>query len=167
MLKKFQEDKVTGVCVLPNWPTQAWFPKAMKMMVQEPVVLQASKTLLHLPNLPTALHPLHKKLTLLNCLPLIRTHLNNKEISTTAKDFIMASWSASTAKHQIIHLSRWETFDKSRNINKFSAIIENGIDFLASLYEKGLGYSATNTARSALSSVLDLPGAILLVLIRL
>ncbi|XP_068734585.1 uncharacterized protein [Montipora capricornis] len=67
VLKKIQEDKATGVCVLPNWPTQAWFPKAMKMTVQEPVVLAASKTLLHLPNQPTALHPLHKKLTLLVC----------------------------------------------------------------------------------------------------
>ena len=25
VLKKIQEDKATGVCVLPNWPTQAWF----------------------------------------------------------------------------------------------------------------------------------------------
>ena len=70
----------------------------------------------------------------------------------------MASWRASTAKQYQIHLSRWEMFCKSRNINKFNASIENGTDFLASLYEKGLGYSAINTARSALSSVLDLPG---------
>ena len=70
----------------------------------------------------------------------------------------MASWRASTAKQYQIHLSRWEMFCKSRNINKFNASIENGIDFLASLYEKGLGYSTINTARSALSSVLDLPG---------
>ena len=67
VLKKIQEDKAIGVCVLPNWPTQAWFPKAIKMTVQEPVVLEASKTLLHLPNQPTVLHPLHKKLTLLIC----------------------------------------------------------------------------------------------------
>ena len=70
----------------------------------------------------------------------------------------MASWHASTAKQYQIHLSRWEMFCKSRNINKFDASIENGIDFLASLYEKGLGYSTINTARSTLSSVLDLPG---------
>lgn len=68
MLKKIQEDNATAVCVLPNWQTQAWFPKAMKMILQEPVVLNASKTLLHLPNQPTTFHPLHKKLTLLMCL---------------------------------------------------------------------------------------------------
>ena len=32
------------------------------------------------------------------CLPLIGTHLNNKEISTTGKDIITTSWRASTAK---------------------------------------------------------------------
>ena len=68
MREKIQEDNATGVCVLPNWQTQAWFPKAMKMILQEPVVLNGSKTLLHLPNQPIALHPLHKKLTLLICL---------------------------------------------------------------------------------------------------
>ena len=49
-------------------------------------------------------------------------------------------------------------FCKSQNINKFNTSIENGIDFLVSPYEKGLGYSAINTTRSALSSVLDFPG---------
>lgn len=34
--------------------------------------------------------------------------------------------------------------------------MENGIDFLATLFSAGLGYSAINTARSALSSVLVL-----------
>ena len=34
--------------------------------------------------------------------------------------------------------------------------MENGIDFLATLFTSGLGYSAINTARSALSSVLIL-----------
>lgn len=34
--------------------------------------------------------------------------------------------------------------------NIFEASVENGIKFLASLYESGLGYSAINTARSTL-----------------
>ena len=38
--------------------------------------------------------------------------------------------------------------------------MENGIDFLATLFSAGLGYSAINTARSALSSVLVLPNNI-------
>ena len=38
--------------------------------------------------------------------------------------------------------------------------MENGIYFLATLFTSGLGYSAINTARSALSSVLILPNNI-------
>ena len=38
--------------------------------------------------------------------------------------------------------------------------MENGIDFLATLFSAGLGYSEINTARSALSSVLVLPNNI-------
>ena len=33
VLTKIRDDKATGVCLLPNWPTQAWFPLAMKMAI--------------------------------------------------------------------------------------------------------------------------------------
>lgn len=68
VLKKIRDDKATGVCVLPNWPTQAWFPLAMKMAICENVNLRANKFLLHLPSRPDATHPLHKQLSLLACL---------------------------------------------------------------------------------------------------
>ena len=68
----------------------------------------------------------------------------------------MASWRAGTAKQYQSYLLRWETYCKDRHINQFKATVENGIDFLATLYQNGLGYSAINTARSALSSVLTL-----------
>jgi len=35
VLKKIRDDKGTGVCVLPNWPTQAWFPLAMRIAICE------------------------------------------------------------------------------------------------------------------------------------
>ena len=68
VLKKIRDDKATGVCVFPNWPTQAWFPLAMKMAICENVHLRADKYLLHLPSRPNVTHPLHKQLSLLVCL---------------------------------------------------------------------------------------------------
>ena len=68
LLKKIQEDKAEGICVLPNWSTQPWFPKAMQMATKSPVKLKACKTLLSLPNQPEQTHPLHRKLDLLVCL---------------------------------------------------------------------------------------------------
>ena len=67
LLKKIQEDKAEGVCVLPSWPTQPWFPKAMQMTTRSPVRLKACKMLLSLPNQPEQTHPLHSKLDLLIC----------------------------------------------------------------------------------------------------
>ena len=31
VLKKIEEDKATGVCILLHWPTQAWFPMVEKI----------------------------------------------------------------------------------------------------------------------------------------
>ena len=59
MLKKIQEDNATGVCVLPNWQTQALFPEAMKMILQKADP----------PNLP-----------------LIKTHLNDKDLSNCERN---------------------------------------------------------------------------------
>lgn len=38
-LQKILEDKATGICVIPDWPTQAWYPKAMQMCVTPPLKL--------------------------------------------------------------------------------------------------------------------------------
>lgn len=64
-LKKIQEDEAEGVCVLPNWPTQPWFPKATRMTTRSPVRLKACKKLMSLPNQPEQTNPLRKKLEVL------------------------------------------------------------------------------------------------------
>lgn len=66
-LKKILEDKATGICVIPDWPTQAWYPKAMQMCVTPPLKLGPGRKLLKLPGHPQDLHPLHKSLVLLVC----------------------------------------------------------------------------------------------------
>ena len=90
-------------------------------------------------------------------LPLIRETLNTRNISKEAKDVIMASWRTGTSKQYQVYLGRWLQFCQSKGIPHMAASIDHGIDFLATLFASGLGYSAINTARSALSSVLILP----------
>lgn len=90
-------------------------------------------------------------------LSLIRQTLTGHGISRKAKDIIMASWRTGTTKQYDVYLKRWEQFYQSKGINRLDASVENGIDFLATLFTSGLGYSAINTARSAMSSVLILP----------
>jgi hypothetical protein len=69
-------------------------------------------------------------------------------------DVIMASWRESTKKQYRTYLTRWKQFCAERHINWANATVEQGIDFLANLFEQELSYSAINTARSALSVIL-------------
>ena len=66
----------------------------------------------------------------------------------------MASWRKSTGKQYTTYLSRWLTYCKDKKLNVTHATVNDGLDFLTLLYQQGVGYSAINTARSALSSVI-------------
>ena len=70
VLRKIKEDRVRGVCVLPNWPTQPWYPKALAMMEKPLIHLKASmaKTLLTLPSHPDEIHRIFHRLSLMVCL---------------------------------------------------------------------------------------------------
>ena len=71
-LKKIQEDMASGVLVIPDWPTQSWYPKATKMLTKSPITLEPHRKLLTLPNHSKKVHSLSGKLRLLVC------HLSGK-----------------------------------------------------------------------------------------
>ena len=91
-----------------------------------------------------------------NHVSLIREQFENRGFSTTATEILESTWRAGTRKQYEGYLGRWRQYCGQRNINPFSPTVEEGINFLAELFEKGLGYSALNTARSALSSIITL-----------
>ena len=69
-LQRVREDQASGILIIPNWLTQAWFPQAMQMCAEPLITLNPAKHLLQLPGKPgkpDKLHPLHKTLTLLVC----------------------------------------------------------------------------------------------------
>ena len=66
-LQRGREDKASGILIMPNWPTQAWFPQTIQMCVEPPITLHPAKHLLQLPGKPEKLHPLRRTLTLLVC----------------------------------------------------------------------------------------------------
>ena len=67
VLQKIQEEKATGLLLVPKWPTQPWWPKLMQMLIQSPIQLPRDRDTLFLPSNPQELHPLHKKLCLILC----------------------------------------------------------------------------------------------------
>nr|CAH7717737.1 unnamed protein product [Callosobruchus chinensis] len=46
VLDKISNDKATGIVIVPNWPTQPWYPLFKKLLISNPIVLEPMKNLL-------------------------------------------------------------------------------------------------------------------------
>ena len=77
-------------------------------------------------------------------------------LQTDTINVILASWRNSTCKQYNSYLLRWKAFCDQKQITSENAGVLEGLAFLTQLHNQNLGYSAINTARSALSSILTL-----------
>ena len=66
-LEKIHANKAEGILIVPQWPSQSWYPKLLRLLVVPPIVIHPKRNLLVLPG-RRQLHPLREKLTLLACL---------------------------------------------------------------------------------------------------
>ena len=122
----------------------AGYPKAMQLCVSTPIKLGLQKNLLMLPRQPTML-----------VFHLFESSWNICSIIRCCKhpSFLLAE---STGKQYNTYLSRWLTCCQQKHLHMSQATIYDGLEFLKSLFRQGLGYSAINTARSALSAIITL-----------
>ena len=58
LLQKVQRDQSSDVLVVPDWPTQPWYPILIRLLTAEPVHLTCRRNLLHLPSQHEAVHRL-------------------------------------------------------------------------------------------------------------
>lgn len=71
-------------------------------------------------------------------------------------ELITSSWSAGTRKQYEPYIRKWIKFCDENRIDPTCPPIISGAEFITKLFkEGGIGYSAINTARSALSAVID------------
>ena len=70
----------------------------------------------------------------------------------------MQLWHTSTRVQYRSYVKKWTEYCCRWKIDPVSPPIASGVNFLAELYNQGLSYSAQNTARSALSSIISLQG---------
>ena len=88
----------------------------------------------------------------------LRNSFRQYQVSANVADILMASWRSGTQKQYKVYLEIWMDFCRQRKTNYYSPEISDALDFLMSLYSKGLSYSTINTARSALSTILNIQG---------
>ena len=85
-----------------------------------------------------------------------RKSLESSSLSKEAIDIIMNSLSLATMKQYRPVIKQWVIFCSNSSIDPFTASVTDGIEFLTTLfYCKDIGYSSVNTARSALSLIIE------------
>jgi len=82
--------------------------------------------------------------------------LIDQDIPSNVIEIILSSWRAGTQNQYSSSLRKWVEFCDVRSINIVSPTVPQVLEFLTIIHENGLSYSSVNTAKSALSSILDL-----------
>ena len=67
VLQKVEQDQAETILVVPQWPTQAWYPKLLKLLIANPILVPPDNNNLRLPFNPDKLHPLGGQLSLMAC----------------------------------------------------------------------------------------------------
>lgn len=157
VLQKVEQDQSQGIIIVPMWNTQVWFPRLLHLLTDFPVTLPKGPRTLLLPFNREKAHPLHKKLTLLACklsgIPSQQEAFRKK----LRKSYCNPGERESTHKQYSVYLRKWLLFCSSSGFDPYKATPAQALDFMTDLFEQGLGYSAMNTVRSALSQVLHSP----------
>jgi len=102
----------------------------------------------------SALHPLQKQLQLMVC-KLSGTSFQHKHVSDKAAEIILKSWSVGTQKQYKPYITQWIDFCSKRESDPYDPPLTAVLDFLVTLHDKGLSYTTTNTAQSAISALLS------------
>jgi hypothetical protein len=68
VLSKWRMEEAVGIIIVPVWPTAAWFPQLLRLLVGEPVLLPRHNRILQLEGVSdNHLHPLHRQMQLVAC----------------------------------------------------------------------------------------------------
>ena len=85
-------------------------------------------------------------------------HLPTAGLSPDVAQIIRASWRVSTQLAYNTPVQRWLEFCKRWQLSPYQPTVSQVLDFLHTLYELGLSYSATGIHRSAISAIVEIPG---------
>ena len=88
----------------------------------------------------------------------LRKSYETAGISADIAEVLISSWQAGTQKQYNMYLKKWLAFCREGKVNNYAPTINQALTFLKPLQDDGLSYSALTTARSALSTIICIPG---------
>ena len=92
-----------------------------------------------------------------NWMSCIRQKLESQGVTGEPLNIILASWRQGTQKQYTTYIKQWLSFCEKGSKNGFQPSLQDILEFLTA-QSKRLGYSAVNTARSALSTFITIDG---------
>ena len=137
------------------WTTQVWFLRLLRPLTDHPLILPKGLRTLTLPFNQDKVHPLQKTLILLACK--VSGNRSHQEAfrKKLPKPYCNPGEGVRTNSTP---LSSTNGFCFA--VDPYQATHTQALDFMTELCEQGLGYSAMNTVRSALSQVVHIPSGV-------
>ena len=89
----------------------------------------------------------------------VREYFRRMQIPADVTKVLMASWRKGTQKQYATYLQKWVAFCSERQVDYLAPSLNDALNFLFTLYSKGLSYSTLNTARSAISTIVKIEGS--------
>ena len=156
-LQKLEMDRAQAILIVPYWSTQPCYLKLTRILIQEPLLLPKHKSDVHLPFNPGKGHPLGRQLRLMDCL-LSGNPSRVKEFHKQLRKQSSTLGGLGPKKQCRVYIEKWQSFADKWAVDPLHSPVNKILDFLQERYERGLGYSCLNTARSALSSFIVFEG---------
>ncbi|KAJ8911216.1 hypothetical protein NQ315_014928, partial [Exocentrus adspersus] len=128
VVNKIIKDRATGILVVPNWPTQPWYPQFMRLLIEKPITFLPSEDLLFF--------HFREKHPLFNKIPLVAEKLSGND---------------ETLKQYSYCYKKWWKFCLQREYDPFNYNFNALLIFFTELFNSGLSYSSLNCYRSAFS----------------
>ena len=131
---------------MPYWPSQAWFPRCMRIF-ESTIKFEPHINLLSSSNRePRPAFPGGRSL--------IEQAYKLKNMSPETIKISIASLSSSSLRQYNSALKKWWTFCHLTEISVFSATNSDVLQFLSKEFEQGAAYGSINLSRSAVALIL-------------
>ena len=138
--------------IVPDWPTACWYPQMMRLLVKTNRKIRVDST----SPKSTKTTSSSSEATTPSC-AVIREAIEAEGFHGDTCFIVCAAWRESTHKQYGRYLRTWKRFCVERNLHPFHTNASVVIQFITFLFKEGVGYSAINTARSAISAVAKTP----------
>ena len=171
MLKKLREDRPTGILVLPLWGTQPWFPLLRQLHVETKEKDHATcRTRDTAAQAQTDETVPYEQQTDTGGLSDVAAQ-TGEDLVYSFNDIwrlmrlpqriwpvLYASWDKSTHKQYTTYLKQWGNFCNAHHHNPLKPHVNDLLEFLHDLFDKGKSYSTIASARSCLSAFIVMDG---------